>query len=74
MMNKNIDRDKLNSQVNEQLEVLLQLLRQRNTKDCSKEVEESFLILDYYAKQLESEFLDDVLYIIKMLYHDKKGE
>ena len=74
MMNKNIDRDELNAQVNEQFEVLLQLLQQRNTKDCSKEVEESFLILDYYAKQLESEFLDDILYIIKMLYHDKKGE
>ena len=69
-----MDKDKLNTLVNEQFDTLLKLLEQRKIKNCNKEIEDSLRVLDYYAIQLESEFLKDILSIVKMLYDDKKKE
>lgn len=67
MEEKVVDRHLLNEKANKLFKNLLQVLENYTEEDRPK-IEKAIKALEKYSKALESEFLDDVTYIIKFLY------
>ena len=67
MEEKVVDRHLLNEKANKLFKNLLQVLENYTEEDRPK-IEKAIKTLEKYSKALESEFLDDVTYIIKFLY------
>ncbi len=65
---KIIDRDMINKKANKLLQRLSQLLKNPIQEEKDK-IEKIINKLEECAKDLQSEFLDDVSYIIKNLYN-----
>ena len=64
----------INKKTNEMLQELSVLLKQ-SIENNRERIEEIINTLEGYAKEYKSEFLDDVMYIIKNLYlMNKEGK
>ena len=68
-----VDKHELNKQTNKLLKSLLKVLKNYTEEDKPK-IEKAIKTLEKYSKAIESEFLNDVTYIIKYLYTMKDGE
>ena len=61
----------LNQKVNKLLTELLKLLKDSKSKEYNDKVNTVIKKLEQCAKTLESQFLDDLVYVFKFLLYDK---